>query len=168
MCRNTFRRLAVLVALAAGACTDHPVAPWPRATARVAPPAGDVMRLERLARSLALGLRAPSLRGALKTQLDASPYREHKLLFRRFFAAQKGAFATDLTTEVDSGVPLELYLPVPAHRATWSAVMRRDGCSCVPPASQRLTSPSLPVTTNTSAPNPFRRRTGRACSPSSA
>ncbi len=123
MCRNTFRRLAVLVALAAGACTDHPTAPWPNASARAAPPTSDLTRLERLARALAVGLRAPSVRAALKAQLDASRYREHKLLFQRFVAAQKGAFATDLTTDVDSGVSLELYLPVPTHRATW----RGDG-----------------------------------------
>ena len=139
MCRHTVPRLAALAALAAG-CTDRPAAPLPDgpaapaaaiSTAAVSTASGP---LEELARSLARGLRAPALRTQLKARLDASPYREHKLQFQRFLAADGGrtrqaiareAGLTDaaLAGRADSAIALELYLPVPAHRAAW----RGDG-----------------------------------------
>ena len=135
MCRHTVPRLAALAALAAAGCTDRPAAPLPDGpVARAAAVSTAAGPLEELARSLARGLRAPALRTRLKAQLDASPYREHKLQFQRFLAADGGrtrqaiareAGLTDaaLAGQADAAIALELYLPVPAHRAAW----RGDG-----------------------------------------
>src|SRR5437762_1576001 len=57
--------------------------------------------------------------------------RRHKLPFQRFLAADGGvglaALArgtgrptSDLTHEADAAIPLEMYLPVPAHRRAWT------------------------------------------------
>ncbi|HET7380814.1 MAG TPA: hypothetical protein VFJ24_12285, partial [Gaiellales bacterium] len=78
------------LALLAGAlgCSDRPpgTGPLPNeppvspasspTTAVPAPP-------EALARALALALADPAFRAHVKAQLDASPYREHKLQFQR-------------------------------------------------------------------------------------
>src|SRR2546426_1364238 len=131
MCRHTVPRLAALAALAAAGCTDRPAAPLPDGpVARAAAVSTAAGPLEELARSLARGLRAPALRTRLKAQLDASPYREHKLQFQRFLAADGGrtrqaiaraAGLADaaLAGRADSAIALELYVPVPAHRAAW-------------------------------------------------
>src|SRR2546426_6958601 len=154
MCRHTVPRLAALAALAAAGCTDRPAAPLPDGpVARAAAVSTAAGPLEELARSLARGLRAPALRTRLKAQLDASPYREHKLQFQRFLAADGGrtrqaiareAGLTDaaLAGRADSAIALELYLPVPAHRAAW----RGDGRALVAPA---LPDPDLPVAFDT-------------------
>ena len=134
MCRHTVPRLAALAALAAAGCTDRPTAPPSSGPAVRAAAQLAIGPLEELARSLARGLRAPALRAQLRAQLDASPYREHKLHFQRFLAADGGrtrqAIAREagladaaLASRADSAIALELYLPVPAHRAAW----RGDG-----------------------------------------
>ena len=85
---------------------------------------------EELARTLALGLRSPVLRAYLRAQLRASPYREHKVQFQQFLATggqhavQAIAAAThrpaaSVTQAAGAAMPLELYLPVPAHRTAW-------------------------------------------------
>src|SRR6266704_108555 len=137
MYRHPFRRLAAraapaaLAALAA-ACTDRPAAPLPDGpgTGTASRAQATSARLEALARVTARGLRNPALRALLKAQLDASPYREHKLQFQRFLAGDSGRTretiaresrlaASDVQSQADSAIPLELYLPVPAHRAAW-------------------------------------------------
>src|SRR2546427_10694770 len=47
-------------------------------------------RPEALAKIVAKGLRNAAFRAYLKAQLDASPYREHKLQFQTFLAANGG------------------------------------------------------------------------------
>src|SRR5207237_5755668 len=90
------------------------------ASARLAPP-------EQLARGLALALADPAFRARVHAELDRSPYREHKLPFQRFLAADGGVGlaalarrtgrpASDLAREADAAIPLEMYLPVPAPR----------------------------------------------------
>jgi predicted small lipoprotein YifL len=85
---------------------------------------------ERLARRLAVALADPAFRTYLKGALDGSPVREHKLHFQRLLRGQGGPALAALARagrESESAViadaataaALELYLPVPAHRAAW-------------------------------------------------
>ena len=86
---------------------------------------------EALARLVARALGSPAFRAYLKAQLDASPYGEHKLHFQTFLgaasgkalrqiAAQTGTAEQEIAGEAGRAIALEIYLPVPAHRAAWS------------------------------------------------
>jgi len=121
-----------LIPLLLGGCSDRPAAPIadPHAAyvASLRAPSGAP---QQLARSIARALRSPALRAELKAQLDASPFREHKLHFQhhlhgpgqRLLNAMAGDAqlgATDFARTADSTIPLELYMPVPKHRAAWN------------------------------------------------
>jgi len=128
--------LALLVA--ALACSDRTPgtgpAPGPATASNAGPPGAASARLappEQLARGLALALADPAFRARVHAELDRSPYREHKLPFQRFLAADGGVGlaalarrtgrpASDLAHEADAAIPLEMYLPVPAHRRAWT------------------------------------------------
>jgi hypothetical protein len=142
--------LTTLVLLAAGAagCGDraHPGPTEPGATTRAPelPTAGAVAEAaggaaapasraaqERLARRLALALAEPGFRAYVKSELDRSPVREHKLHLQHFLnrsggraraALAQGAGEAESSVETDarSTIALEMYLPVAAHRASWS------------------------------------------------
>jgi hypothetical protein len=112
----------------APAVTDDP-ALFPAKAAAPAP-GPDRQRVEQLARRLARALADPGFRLQLKQGLDRSPVREHKLHFQRLLAGGDSAPAAEIArltgtsaaavTAEALGVPaLELYLPVPAHRAGW-------------------------------------------------
>src|SRR2546421_7734784 len=86
---------------------------------------------EQLARGLALALADPTFRARVHAELAGSPYREHKLPFQRFLAADGGVAlaamargagraASDVARDADRAIPLEMYLPVPAHRRAWT------------------------------------------------
>lgn len=140
------RRIVPVLALAGlAACADHdaPTAatadPAARAPAAAASPAGaraaaearsDEAHLEALARRVARAMGNPEFRAYVKAELDRSPFAEHKVQLQRFLAASGGramqaiaaasgepaaAIAADT-----SAVALEMYFPVPAHRAAWS------------------------------------------------
>ena len=133
-----------LFLLAVAACADHdaPTAASsaPAAAADPAPPAvgtlsasarADEVHLEALARRVALALRDSAFRAYVRTALDRSPFAEHKLQFQRFLQADGGRALTALAAaagepadavaaEAAAAVALEIYLPVPAHRAAWS------------------------------------------------
>ena len=128
-------RCALVAALAGAlACTDRPptTAPGGGPAARATTPArATIAPPEALARALALALGAPEFRSRVKAQLDASPFREHKLQFQRFLRADNGnalaalAGAAGITSDAlarqaDRAIPLELYLPVPEHRRAWA------------------------------------------------
>lgn len=136
-----FRRIsctAIALAAALAGC-DRP-APTGLGDERPASPAGiapeapaSVSRaaMDRLARRLARALAHPEFRAELKSQLDRSPYTEQKLHFQRFLtASSKSALRqvarlngeTEAAVESDARVamPLEIYFPVPAHRAAWA------------------------------------------------
>ena len=132
MWSHTSRVAALALAVGALACSDRPpgTAPGGPEERRVFAPAGSP---ELLARSLAFALGDPAFRAHVKGELDRSPFREHKLPFQRFLAAGPGggiALATmarrsgvgmaDLAREADGAMPLEMYLPVPEHRRTWT------------------------------------------------
>ena len=134
MLSHTSRLAAALALLLGGlACSDRTPgtgpAPGPPPDTRAASPG--TAPPEQLARGLALALGDPGFRARVHAQLDGSPYREHKLPFQRFLAADgglalaalahgTGRAATELAREADSVVPLEMYLPVPEHRRRWT------------------------------------------------
>src|SRR4029077_5006559 len=91
-------------------------------------------RPELLARSLAVALGDPAFRAHVKAELDRSPFREHKLSFQRFLAAEQGSgsgalaamargtglAAAELAGTGERGNPLEMFLLVPEHRRAWT------------------------------------------------
>jgi hypothetical protein len=130
-------RAALLVAIAAAAvaCSDRPptVATGPESPAAplAVPPSGSTLRPERLARLFAGALKSPAFRAYVKAQLDSSPFPEHKIQLQGFLAArgrralhdlarENGTTADDVDREATAAAPLEVYLPVPAHRAAWN------------------------------------------------
>src|SRR6058998_135753 len=132
MLLNTLRVAALALLLVALACSEHPQAPAPSAADRIAalPVTSAASDAEQLARSLALALGDSAFRTYVKAQLDASPFREHKLPFQRFLAANGDRAAAALAQTAratpaamrraaDAAIPLEFYFPVPAHRAAW-------------------------------------------------
>jgi len=91
----------------------------------------DQERLEQVARRLARALADPAFRVRLKRDLDRSPVREHKLQFQRLLTEGLSPAAAEIGRLTGEGAPavasealaapeLELYLPVPEHRARWS------------------------------------------------
>jgi hypothetical protein len=132
MLLNTFRVAALAFLLVALACSERPSTTGPAAPNRAAiPSAGPgASAAEQLARSMALALGDPAFRAHVKQQLDRSSFREHKLPFQRFLAADGGRGAAalargtgvataDLARDANRAMPLEMYLPVPAHRRAW-------------------------------------------------
>jgi len=133
MCHYTSRAAALTLLVGALACSDRPPGTAPEA------PPGEPATLstatgpELLARSLALALGDPTFRAQVKGELDRSPFREHKLSFQRFLSAEPGggrALASlarhaglptaDLARAAERAIPLEMYLPVPEHRRSWT------------------------------------------------
>ena len=129
------RALVVLgLSVAAVACSDRtrtdataPAGPAGNPPVAPAVPA----RPERLARLFARALQNAAFRSYVKAQLDSSPFPEQKLELRSFLATGGHRALTDLarenaTTEEDvsqeaaGAVPLEVYMPVPGHRAGWT------------------------------------------------
>jgi hypothetical protein len=131
-------RLATVVVLTAlAACAEHdPSAPAdvPNAAPKAAAPTPDApveaLRLERQARRLALSLADPDNRQYLRTQLGASPFREHKLSFQRFLAQDgertlgamaRAAGEAESAVRIDAsqGLAAEVYFPVPGQQEAW-------------------------------------------------
>jgi hypothetical protein len=127
---------AALIILAACAESSTPLDPAPGV-----PPAGvapgflqadrpeQAARHERLARRLARALRDDQFRDALYRELWSSRVREGKIHLQRFLAP--GSLARQRLAELNEETPqgvgadlessgaIEVYLPVPAHRASW-------------------------------------------------
>jgi hypothetical protein len=87
--------------------------------------------MDRLARRVARALADPGFRAYIKGELDRSPFVEHKLQFQRFLTRADRRALRDvarLSAEPESAVqadaaaaiPLEMYFPVPGHRAAWT------------------------------------------------
>src|SRR6266545_1788413 len=119
--------VAALILIAA--CTDR--ARTPPSEKPVAALAANAKRPEALARMVAKGLKNAAFRAYLKAQLEASPYREHKLQFETFLAANGGHALRQIASEnaiseaaiaeqAKAAIELEVYIPVPAHRALWT------------------------------------------------
>ena len=150
-----FTRLwpALLVAAGLAACSERPAIPTapddsPGATADPSGPLGlrtSQARLERLARRTARALRDPSFRADVKAALDRSTFREGKVQFQRYLkdnggrglrvlAASDGEAEAEVDGDASRAGVLEMYFPVPAHRAAWTgdenilvATAERDG-----------------------------------------
>ncbi|HEX3235286.1 MAG TPA: hypothetical protein VHR41_13900 [Gemmatimonadales bacterium] len=86
---------------------------------------------ERLAHRLARAMADAGFRAYLKSELDRSTVREHKVQFQRFLAGGNrralrqvarlnGEAEAGVETDARQAISLELYLPVPAHRARWT------------------------------------------------
>ena len=139
--------LAALAAVAATAACGERADPGPTAPPDAASPDAasrggvaevhvtDIQRAgraaeERLARRMAMALADPGFRAYVKGALDHSTVREHKLHFRRLLEGQgaRGMQAlaragreapSVVQSDVGAASALELYMPVPAHRAAW-------------------------------------------------
>lgn len=139
------RRILTALALAGlAACADHdaptattsdqPAAAPVTAASAAAAARSDEAHLEALARRVARAMGNPAFRAYVKGELDRSPFAEHKVQFQRFLGANGGramqALAaasgeTIAAVAADTGaVALEMYFPVPAHRATWAGDAR--------------------------------------------
>jgi hypothetical protein len=121
--------LLVVLAFAAAACSDRAV-PTVSTTTAARTITARAAR-ERLAQLLAVAISDPSTRAAVKQRLDASNKPEGKLQFQALVQADQSALlisliragatsSADLLADLDAARGLELYLPVPAHRAAWT------------------------------------------------
>ena len=148
-------RILIVGALATAgvlmACGDRtPVNPRSDAAFTAGP--GPAQKPEKLARLFAKALRNPAFRQYLKAQLDASPFPEQKLQLQglRFIDP-------DVEREARAAIALEVYFPVPAHRAAWTgdenllvatAITDRDvPVAFDPKGGRRLLDPDTPPET---------------------
>lgn len=129
-------RLGALALAATLAACDRtpPTAGNDEAAPAAAPASGSALQrgaMDRLARRLALALADPAFRLYLKGQLDGSPYAEHKLHLQKLLQASdrrvlkevaRFSAVSEATVEADAkeAIPLEIYFPVPEHRAEWA------------------------------------------------
>ena len=145
-------RLPVLALAAALAACDRPAptaneetAPLPSMVSPNARSAFERAAMDRLARRLALALADPAFRATLRAELEQSPFVEHKIQLQSFLRASNrralkevarlsGAAESTVETDANQAIPLEIYFPVPAHRATWTG-----GQSYWLPAPARIT-----------------------------
>jgi hypothetical protein len=134
------RRISLAaLALAAGlaACErPAPTAPIeepssPTAQVPASQQASERGAMDRLARRLALALADPAFRAGLRTELAASPFAEHKVHLQRLLQREdrlllkevaRLSSSSEEAVEQDTreSIPLEMYFPVPAHRAEWA------------------------------------------------
>jgi hypothetical protein len=132
--RHRFR-LGLLALAATVAACDRPAPTAVNEEAPVSPVAARSTQerdaMDRVASRLARAMADPTFRAYVKSQLDQSPYVEHKLQLQRFLhgsgrralketARLNRASEATVEAEVSAAIPLEFYFPVPAHRATWS------------------------------------------------
>jgi hypothetical protein len=134
-------RITVLaIALAAAAACDRAEVTGPReehASGAANPSPGGVhliaqrTAMDRLARRVARALDDAEFRTYVKEELDGSPFREHKLQLQRFLnhsnrramrhlARSAGESEASVEADAEAATPLEIYFPVPSHRAAWS------------------------------------------------
>lgn len=134
MTRNRNIATAILASLALvgmAACTDSAEAPFQTGTPAALRQDADMPAGQRVAQLVALALREPSARGIFHRASSNSPVNEGKLFLSGFLGGegtpilQAMARAGGLSTaEVQALVaqtgPVEIYLPVPEHRAAWA------------------------------------------------
>lgn len=124
----------ILLAVAACTDTDRAVAPetpdLARAPAWQEPTDPDRLRDQRLARRFALALNNPVFRAEVLGALGGSGQREGRLHLQRFLrrgqggglgrmAAAAGVAPAELRADLEAAPSMEVYLPVPGHRAAW-------------------------------------------------
>ncbi|HEV8600548.1 MAG TPA: hypothetical protein VGQ69_14405 [Gemmatimonadales bacterium] len=100
------------------------------ATTATAAGSDEQARNERLARRLAIALGNSAFREVVFTALQQSRVREGKVHFQRFLGEEQGRRLQQLAElareneatiagDLEGASPLEIYLPVPAHRRAW-------------------------------------------------
>lgn len=127
--------------------------------------------VDELTRLVALAMSDVGLRQRVKQDMRAAPYREHKLHFSRYVRGESGGILLAKMVQVSgkrraevldllqSVRPLEFYMPVPAHRASWrgsedllvtgSMVEERDPIAYTPKGERIVLSIAAPPTTPT-------------------
>jgi hypothetical protein len=178
---RTLHPLVLAVVLGAVACTDRTS---PEPSSEPPPINGDspTAARERLAQRIALALRDEKFRAQLKRDLDRSPVREGKIQFQHYLAASharatialaqaSGETGGAVSVDAARAPALELYLPVPAHRAAWTGDERilvataddeRQAPIAFSPLGERLvldrdTPPDIPVLALVPAETDFER-----------
>ena len=131
--RISFGVLAAAAIVAA--CERTPTAPQEAASITGASTytshASEREAMDRLARRVARAMADPVFRRYVKEQLDRSTFGEHKVQLQSFLKASNGralkevarlstASETEIEDDATNATPLEMYFPVPAHRAAWS------------------------------------------------
>ncbi|HMG13497.1 MAG TPA: hypothetical protein VK571_09985 [Gemmatimonadaceae bacterium] len=122
-----------LSALGTVACSPDaattPLAPNEISAARVTAPATGSE--QQLARSLALGLQDPAVRGQVRDAMRASLVDEHKLVLQTFAqtasgkalvqsaARKSGVSVKSIETQIAALPALDFYMPIRAHRQSW-------------------------------------------------
>src|SRR5574341_116223 len=126
------RRIAVAGLMLACACGERtPVTPAADTPLDAPPLSPSAQPPVELAKIVAQGLKNAAFRAYLKAQLDASPYREHKLQFETFLAAnsgralrqiagENGASSDLIARQAKEAIALEVYFPVAEHAAAWN------------------------------------------------
>jgi hypothetical protein len=110
---------------------DHEKTASPVTASPAAQRAVERAAMDRLARRVARALADPAFRAYVKRELDRSPFVEHKLQLQKFLAASDRKVLRDMArlsaesesaveTDARTSIPLEIYFPVPAHRAAWA------------------------------------------------
>lgn len=132
--RRTLPIAVILLAVAACTDTDRPLAPdtpdLARAPAWQEPTDPDRQRDQRLARRFALALNNPVFRAEVLGALEGSGQRERRVHLQRFLkrdqarglgrmAAHARASVSEINADLNTSPDMEVYLPVPAHRARW-------------------------------------------------
>lgn len=135
MCIRINVGVLALAAMVAACDRPVPTASNENAVPGVRSPAADQTRdravMDRLARRIARAMTDPAFRAYLKRELDQSPFVEHKLQFQSFLRANdrtalkevarlSTASESEVEAEAREAIPLEIYFPVPAHRAEWA------------------------------------------------
>jgi hypothetical protein len=127
--RFTFGALALAAALAA--CDrSPPTAANEESTPSTPQYSVERSAMDRLARKLARALADPAFRSYLKSQLDHSPFPEHKLQLQKLLlqsdrqvlkevARIGGSSEAELDMDLKEAIPLEIYFPVAQHRDEW-------------------------------------------------
>ena len=127
--RLTFGALALTAALAA--CDRSPPTAANEESAPSTPQYSvERSAMDRLARKLARALTDPAFRSYLKSQLDHSPFPEHKLQLQKLLrqsdrqvlkevARIGGSSEAELDKDLEEAIPLEIYFPVAQHRDQW-------------------------------------------------
>jgi hypothetical protein len=135
--RHRIRLTAIALAAAVTAC-DRPA---PTAVNEETTPASasaaatqrltERTAMDRLARRVARALADPDFRAYIKGELDRSPFVEHKLQFQNFLtrsdrralrqlARLSAESESAVQADAAAAIPLEIYFPVPGHRAGWT------------------------------------------------
>ncbi|MHB1326697.1 MAG: hypothetical protein ACYC2K_00715 [Gemmatimonadales bacterium] len=136
----SYRRTGLAAALLLGlaACSDRQASQLtePIAEQAVSPPAGppDLARLrerhEWLAEQVAVAMRDPGFRRTVLQELRSSPLPEGKISLQGFLsrapqaraqlASSHSSTELGLTERLTDGPAIEVYFPVPQHRARWA------------------------------------------------